>query len=881
MSKDISVLLIDDDEKRLEKLAKKLTETQDPKFSVTPFKNPYRAFLWLKDNHESVEFAFVDHIFSGISRPRGHRDLPRIVDGTDMARAISARWSNIGIILYSGDVKITQDDEWEGLAAGAHRYVHVKPAERLVEEASQEFISEIRELRQLKEALEEFHLGRKKTDVLQRSIKVGIDLIDRRYKVWFRNQDYWDIVGDSPHPHQFCCARFHARPWPPCRGCLVCRCLQLSKPKWEEQKNKFQRIFFSPVYPGGKLTYKYMLVWTEPIYPKGNDSKPIAAVETVVDLTGSPTIEQIKINDHLAILAKAITELTCSWLQPKRVPLSEHGIWLNNDERPGYCRIRVYRAAIEKNKPVSYPLHNQGWLPTEFNTVKLTLKRTPTFQDLTNSESALSGDRAVWVPEPTDFVDFEKYSLPLGCTRIPLQFALFDGQKKWIGWIAIDEEKEKCNKKAPARTRELDRQDADLLLPYANEIARVLEKKLHLPQPAQDETSRIFEEVQSKIVLASNPQEALQTVIDGIVGFNGIKMGHIRVKKGNMLVMTAGKGHYYEHAERSIPLGTTSSVTIQVVQSGMPVITHNIDQKHIQSCIQRMASDCAEVMKTMNAHGVFPLKAFGEVLGSLSLQGQGDAVFNEETRQLCIKLAEIASYVLHDLTLQETAAERGNELVWRTAAASFAHRIGNSLPAAVTYLDLIQNSKDATPQIKKDAQDAMEAVKWAQEIATKFSKYGKPAEISAKQLPVKEVFISIAEHCRKHHKEVPLKLVLPDEVKEEIMADKAALQDVFLSLCSDSIIHNPDLGISAKIRCSVESEDPSQKKVRVFYTDNGKGVPLKDKNRIFEPFFGTRTDGTGIGLTDCKKVIEAHGGSIFEDGIPGEGVRFNIMFPLI
>lgn len=62
--------------------------------------------------------------------------------------------------------------------------------------------------------------------------------------------------------------------------------------------------------------------------------------------------------------------------------------------------------------------------------------------------------------------------------------------------------------------------------------------------------------------------------------------------------------------------------------------------------------------------------------------------------------------------------------------------------------------------------------------------------------------------------------------------------------------------------------------------DNGPGIDPAIQERLFEPFFTTRSDGTGLGLAIVRGVIEAHGGTVTLDSIPGEGSRFTLRLPL-
>ena len=62
-------------------------------------------------------------------------------------------------------------------------------------------------------------------------------------------------------------------------------------------------------------------------------------------------------------------------------------------------------------------------------------------------------------------------------------------------------------------------------------------------------------------------------------------------------------------------------------------------------------------------------------------------------------------------------------------------------------------------------------------------------------------------------------------------------------------------------------------------TDNGKGIMPEVLNRIFVPFFTTKTNGSGIGLSICKQIVTLHGGTITASSQPGDKTTFNVVLP--
>ena len=85
-----------------------------------------------------------------------------------------------------------------------------------------------------------------------------------------------------------------------------------------------------------------------------------------------------------------------------------------------------------------------------------------------------------------------------------------------------------------------------------------------------------------------------------------------------------------------------------------------------------------------------------------------------------------------------------------------------------------------------------------------------------------------------------------------------------------------------QISISTRSE-PASQRVHLEITDSGPGIPAEIRTRIFEPFFTTKPagQGTGLGLSLCRGIIEEHGGAITVVSEPGQGTTFAITLPVV
>ena len=85
------------------------------------------------------------------------------------------------------------------------------------------------------------------------------------------------------------------------------------------------------------------------------------------------------------------------------------------------------------------------------------------------------------------------------------------------------------------------------------------------------------------------------------------------------------------------------------------------------------------------------------------------------------------------------------------------------------------------------------------------------------------------------------------------------------------------VGEPGRIQITLELEGGSD---AIVIADNGRGLPVDDRERLTEPYVTTREHGTGLGLAIVRKIMEDHGGGlILEDGEEGTGARVRLQFP--
>ena len=120
----------------------------------------------------------------------------------------------------------------------------------------------------------------------------------------------------------------------------------------------------------------------------------------------------------------------------------------------------------------------------------------------------------------------------------------------------------------------------------------------------------------------------------------------------------------------------------------------------------------------------------------------------------------------------------------------------------------------------------------------------------------------------------------------EIMAEGNQIQQVLLNLMINARQAMPGGG-RLVLKITHNTADPDYKTVDLFVRDYGCGISMDKLPHIFDPFYSTKAGpdesgkgGTGLGLSMCKSVMEAHKGRIRVESAPGKGTAFTLRFPV-
>ena len=214
--------------------------------------------------------------------------------------------------------------------------------------------------------------------------------------------------------------------------------------------------------------------------------------------------------------------------------------------------------------------------------------------------------------------------------------------------------------------------------------------------------------------------------------------------------------------------------------------------------------------------------------------------------------------------------------------ASIAHEINQPLAAIVTQSEAalrflerdepdLDEARDALSSITEDGMRAGEVIRGLRALAKKSGPQLTKLDIDD---VIREVLALTRGELRRHDVVLHTELAAADR---PVMGDRVQLQQVLLNLIMNGVEAMRGITERAK-ELSISSTLAEPGGVLVAVEDTGTGMDPAVADRMFQPFFTTKSDGLGMGLAICRSIVEAHGGRLWVSprAPHGADVRFTI-----
>ena len=222
-------------------------------------------------------------------------------------------------------------------------------------------------------------------------------------------------------------------------------------------------------------------------------------------------------------------------------------------------------------------------------------------------------------------------------------------------------------------------------------------------------------------------------------------------------------------------------------------------------------------------------------------------------------------------TARERELEAERLRAFREVARRVAHEIKNPLTSMRIAVDQMRRTVGPSDSRTDTAIQVMAAeTDRLERLAKEFSEFGKLPEGPQSEVDVAELLDELGRTSVPDGVEVRL---TGNGGRRTILGHYEPLRRAFANLYRNAAEAMQGRGA---IDVTVSSADSG---LLVTIADHGPGIPADLRQRVFEPYFTTKSDGTGLGLALVRITMEAHGGTISVGETPGGGATFSIVFP--
>ena len=814
----IKVLVVDDVETSRELLAEAL---DDVGYQVGVVASGEAAIECVKRAEGDFDFILMDQVLLGG------------MDGIEAARIINQDYPQIRTIVMTiyGDGESSR----AALDAGADRYVFRSLD---LEEAVDDIIALIesaRELSKIEKTLPESFWMKN----VFKGMGMAISIIDRTYRVLYANDIQNQMAGGELRIGGICWVEFHQafQQKGPCPWCPV-------RPLFEGE-NPVVKIV--PLFKRGLLQY-----WQTGASPILLDigRQVIAALKWDVDVTER---EQAHV---AALTAQTVDERLEAALDQIRML--------------GYSRARLYELSDDGTTLMGRK--QVGGMNVPITEIRFHVEEDP------YSEITLSS--RVPVIHQIGEHGNTLFDSEINRDRLEewLDVPLWTGDAHRVGKISIDNKiTEPVRPDRPFSPRPITDEHFESLLTIAGFAANAIWSEREYQRVVQEsELLRKLRAFDADLAQTLETQQVLRKVVQACLELTGAESGNIRLQRGDKLVQEVSIGEFSRILDQELSMSQDHIPCVWVAKTGKRYVANRAqeDGHIIDEWKNRIDQSKLRILEVLGSYVSYPLEVGGETIGVLSLLSKKPDFFTDQICSIIEDFRSRAAVAIENARLFEQLEESFGQI---------AHQLRSPLTDMRGFTQLLADGRETRPEKMQEYYTfILAAMEDFDSMVTDMLNL-KKIEAGAFKFRMREASLrNIIRKAVGHDRYTVM--VRRIEIKEDfrhgqdlITVDEERLASA-VQVLIENAIHYSDKGGKVIISTKEDGEN-----VYISVRDEGWGIPEEELPRIFEKYFrgeiAHRIEGTGIGLTIAKYIVERHGGGILVNTVFGKGSTFTIRLP--
>jgi two-component system, NtrC family, sensor kinase len=428
-----------------------------------------------------------------------------------------------------------------------------------------------------------------------------------------------------------------------------------------------------------------------------------------------------------------------------------------------------------------------------------------------------------------------------------------------------------------------------ILKPFtAAELVQSVQRALKENQQKQDvlrlHTLRPLFAITETLFTQTNPSRLLELLLETVCG-------HLNCRNVGLYEKSENQEFYEQISSKGeLPAGMSTNVKGGLIS--------RVDEWGSAVLVNREGPGDAVLQKEVAGLGfnslisaplIIPAEAEEKRIVLLAARTLEEEVFRESDLEIFAILARQAAVALENARLHEelrayirqveesqrALIQAEKMAVTGRLTASIAHEINNPLQSVQNCLHLAgrkELSKYERDNYLELAQNELERL---MNIVQRMLDYYRPGALDRKTENLNQIIMKMIALVKRQLEDNKVEMVVNlSDPLPNVLIVRDQIQQVLLNLVLNSLEAMPDGGI---IHIETSYRDD---RVEIIIEDTGPGVPLEQRDHLFEPFISTKENGTGLGLAVSYGIIAAHGGGLDLTVGKGNGACFRVSLPI-
>lgn len=239
---------------------------------------------------------------------------------------------------------------------------------------------------------------------------------------------------------------------------------------------------------------------------------------------------------------------------------------------------------------------------------------------------------------------------------------------------------------------------------------------------------------------------------------------------------------------------------------------------------------------------------------------------------------EVEKEVHAQLSRERQALEGRHARSMQQLSASIAHEIRNPITAAKSLVQQMEEDPTSRENVEY-ARVALEELQRVERSVSHLLRFARDEELGISDIQLSEVVDSALETFGDRFDRSGIELVRSIDDEGQLRGDPERLRRVVINLVGNAIDAVEDAEVEDPLIQVSVGENLAGTEVWLRVKDNGPGIEADEREHLFSPFYTSKSDGTGLGLPICKKLVDAHHGTIELISEAGTGTEFLLTFP--